>query len=669
TLSVSAMESLPTTSIDVAPKRLDSAVVQRDQSLYLNYDLELQNASRGVGNLELGASIGPGVLIANGSVGTLGSWTPVRGLTSYTVDLRRSMSRLTFGDTFVNTGVLGSSGYFGGVVLARSFALDPFFVYQPTLGFAGAAATPSTLDVYVGDVLVRRENVPAGQFNVSGLPMMEGSSTTRYVLRDAFGRQSDVSIAQYGTRRLLGRGLSDYVAAIGFARKSFGRASFDYEVDPAFLGHYRYGITSTLTGDARFEISPAVASGGGSIALRTSAGVFGASGAMSRGGVFGGHALEIDWSYISRRFSMSAYGQLLSDHYATISLLSDADRPLLDGSVSIALPMGHRASISVTCGRSHLRDTADRQQGSVALSVQLAAQWILIATASRVSTTATQSTSELFATVRYVFGNGTSVGAGTYAENKKLSGLVDAQKPTPMTGGVGYRVQVAGNDSVDRASAELVYQSPWARFDVRYDRLDGRTTSRIAANGSVVALKGAGFYATRAVRESYAVVQVSNKPNVGVFMDNRKMGVTNEAGNVLISELSPYYPHQFSIADADLPVYETFPSTEQTVASVASGGALVRFEVKQTRFVRGALAVGRAAPAYGEITVHVGRHNEMASPLGAQGEFELQDLPAGWYFADVAWQGGRCSAIIEMPESHAMVVELGTLACAVSGAR
>lgn len=667
TLSITATDALPTTNISVAPQRLDSAVVHRDQSLYLNYSLELQNGNRGVANLELGAAVGPGVFNTNGSIGTLGSVTPLRGLSSYMIDLRRSMSRITFGDSFLNTGVLGSAGYYGGVVLARSFALDPFYVYQPTLGFAGATSTPSTLDVYVGDVLVRRENVPAGQFNVSGLPMMEGSGTTRYVLRDAFGRQTDVSMAQYGSRRLLAKGLSDYVAAIGFARKSFGRKSFDYGNEPVFLGHYRYGVSDAFTVDGRAEISPELVSGGGSLALRTPIGVFGGSGAVSKGGDFSGHALELDWSYISRRFSVYAYGQMMSDNYATASLPGDADRALLDGSFSLAFPLGHRASLSVTYGRSHMRDAADREQGSAAFSVQLADQWMLLATASRINTTPTQSSNEVFATLRYVFGNGVSVGAGTYTENGKFSGLVDAQKPTPITGGLGYRAQVAGTDEVDRASAEVVYQAPWTRLNVRYDRVDGQTSSLVAANGSFVAVKGAGIFATRAVRDSYAVVQVPGKPNVGVYLDNRKMGTTNAAGNVLIPELAAYYPHQFAIADADLPIWETIPSSEQIVASVANTGALVRFDVKQTRYIRGALAIGHSAPAYGELTIHLGHNNDVVSPLGSHGEFELEDLAPGWYFADVAWQGGKCTAILEMPESKSMVVDLGTLACAQVG--
>ena len=666
-LAVTATDALPETAINVASKRLDPAIVHRDQSVYLNYDLELQDARRAVANLELGAAIGPGIFTTNGSIGTLGNATPVRGLTTYIVDLRSAMARLTFGDTFINTGVLGSSGYYGGVVLARSFALDPFYVYQPTLGFGGATATPSTLDVYVGDVLVRRENVPAGRFNVSGLPMMEGSGTTRYVLRDAFGRQTDVSMAQYGSRRLLAQGLSDYTAAIGFARRQFGRDNFDYDGDPAFLGHYRYGLAEHVTVDGRAEIAPSVVSGGGSIAVRTPIGVFGGSGAASRSDGFGGHALEIDWSFISRRFSLSAYGQLLSDHYATTSLTPDMDRALLDGSVSLAFPLGHRASLSVTYGRTHMRDTTDREQGSAAFSVQLADQWMLLATASRVNTTPTQSSNEIFATLRYVFGNGVSVGGGTYVNNGKVSGLVDAQKPTPITGGFGYRAQIAGTDEIERASAEAVYQSPWTRFNVRYDKLDGNDTSLIAANGSIVAVKGAGFFATRAVRDSYAVVQVPGKPNVGVYLDNRKMGTTNNAGHVLIPELAAYYPHQFAIADADLPIWETIASSEQTAASVANAGALITFDVKQTRYVRGAVAVGRSAPAYGELTIHLSRNHDLVSPLGMHGEFELQDLPAGWYFADVAWQGGSCTAILDVPESKAMLIDLGTLACARTG--
>ncbi len=658
--------ALPETHIDARPKRLDDELVRRTPSAFLNYDLELQNFERGFANLELGATIGPGVLVSNGTAVAYDGFHPVRGLTTYTIDDRERMQRLSFGDMFVNGGVLGGANYFGGVVLARSFDLDPFFIYEPTLGFAGAASTPSTLDVYVGDVLIRREALPAGPFRLDGLPMMQGAGATRYVLRDAFGRETNVTTAQYGTRRLLGAGLTDYVASIGFARRGFGRESFDYEGSPSFLGRYRRGFSNDFTAETRLELTPWLVSGGASFALRTPAGVFSATAAGSAEHRVAGAAAQADWSYVSRRFSLALYGQWTSDRYANSSLAAIDDRARLEGSAQVAVPVGSRAALSLTYGRAGMRDGGPRDNGSAALSVSLSSNWLLLVTASRVTPAAGPSVTEGFATLRWIFGGGGgSVGAGAHAVNgRQTQALVDAQRPTPMTGGVGYRAQAAFNDDVEQATGELVYQSRYARASVRADRI-GETTSTLATiAGGLVYMNDAPVYATRAVRQSYALVRVPGRENVRVLVDNREVGRTNAQGDVIVPELIPYFPHQFAIADADLAIHETLPATEQRFALTLRSGATVTFPVHTTRFLRGRLRLEEGSPAFGELTAHITANHDVVSPLGGHGDFELQDVPPGWYFADVEYAGGSCTAIIEVPAGDDFITELGDLRCA-----
>lgn len=665
-ITLNDTSTLPETHIDARPHSPEGGVIRRTPSAFLNYDFEMQDFARGVTNLEGGATIGPGVLVANATAVAYQGLRPVRGLTSYTIDDRENMQRFSFGDTFVNGGVLGGANYFGGFVLARSFDLDPFFLYEPTAGFAGAASTPSTLDVYVGDVLIRREALPAGPFRLDGIPMMQGAGATRYVLRDAFGRETSVTTSQYGTRRLLAKGLTDYVASIGFARRGFGRDSFDYEGKPTFLGRYRRGFTNTFTAETRLELAPWMASGGGAVAWRSPIGVFSGTGAASIDDGIADVAAQADWSYISRRWSLALYGQYTGNRYANSSLSPTDDRATLEGTVQLAVPIGNRASLSATYGRSRMRDTGPRDNASAALSVSLTPSWLLLVTASRVTPTEAAPISEIFATLRYVFGQGASVGAGAHAvKDQPLEAVVDAQKPTPVLGGLGYRVQGAfTDDQLRQGTAQATYQAPFARFDLRADRLDGRTTTVAGISGGLVYMSGADLYATRAVRQSYAVVRVPDRKNVRVLVDNREIGRTDSDGDVVVPELAPYFPHQFAIADADLALYETLPTLDLKLTTTLRSGALITFPVQKTRFLRGRLRIGDGAPAFGQLTAHVGRHQDATSPLGGHGDFELQDVPAGWYFADVEYPGGWCTAVIEMPANEQLITDIGDIQCA-----
>ncbi len=125
-------------------------------------------------------------------------------------DDRANLRSATLGDAYVSAGPLGGSLLLGGISLARNYALDPYLVKIPRLAFAGSAMAPSTLDVYVNDVLVRRLPIEAGDFQLTNISPITGAGTTRYVLRDAFGREQRLESSYYASAGVLARGLSEF---------------------------------------------------------------------------------------------------------------------------------------------------------------------------------------------------------------------------------------------------------------------------------------------------------------------------------------------------------------------------------------------------------------------------------------------------------------------------
>ena len=91
----------------------------------------------------------------------------------------------------------------------------PYRVHHPSVGLAGATPTPSTVEVYVNDRLVRRDHVPAGEFELQGLPVTAGRGDARVVLRDAFGRVQEIGTPYYMTPSSLQRGLHEYGYHVG----------------------------------------------------------------------------------------------------------------------------------------------------------------------------------------------------------------------------------------------------------------------------------------------------------------------------------------------------------------------------------------------------------------------------------------------------------------------
>ena len=128
----------------------------------------------------------------------------------------------------------------------------------------------------------------------------------------------------------------------------------------------------------------------------------------------------------------------------------------------------------------------------------------------------------------------------------------------------------------------------------------------------------------------------------------------------------PYYGNRLGIADADLPMEYDVGAIEQIVATPYRGGAHVVFPARKIRFVRGAIVVFRAgkeeAPAYGELTVeHEG--GLLTSPLGADGELELEGLEVGTFQGRVVYAKGRCAITIVVPDVPGVIIDLGTMRC------
>lgn len=71
---------------------------------------------------------------------------------------------------------------------------------------AGEAILPSTVDVFVNNLLQMRTEVPAGPFSLTNLPVMTGQGEARIVVRDLMGREQVINLPFYVTPQLLSRG-------------------------------------------------------------------------------------------------------------------------------------------------------------------------------------------------------------------------------------------------------------------------------------------------------------------------------------------------------------------------------------------------------------------------------------------------------------------------------
>jgi outer membrane usher protein len=659
-----------TNIINLRPSAPPNMVQYRDAGLFLNYAPRLVDFRTPAASGEAGLSLG-GTLLFSGV-----SYDPtngvVRGLSNLTVDEPRELRRWVIGDSFaMSGGPVGGSVFLGGVTIGRAFELDPYYVHFPTFNTTGSASTASTLDVYVNGILVRREPVSAGQFQIRNIPATAGAGTTRYVLRDAFGREQQVVSPFYASASILARGVSDYSLAGGAVRNDLAIRSWSYG-RLGMIGRYRIGITDTLTvgfrGEASFDPNTAGDSGGPSLTVLTKIGQvdlgFSASTVRDAGGGLAGYA---SYAYQSRTFSAGVAARSMSDHYFTLSLGGLDNRALVDGASFVSVPVNSRVALTSNYSLAVSRDTGISGSINVTTSVRLGSWANLYLVGTRTHNSDGTNPIEVFATLSVLLG-GTVVGSlSGHLAGTQPDATLDISKPPPVATGYGFHASV--NQGQQTAlMGSIQGQTQFGQAEAFVSALDKNVHSQLSVAGGIAIVPLAGVFLARPIQAGYGVIQVPGVGNVRGYLNNNEIGRTNGSGNLLVPNLLSYYGNRLSISDKDLPADYRVDGGEHVVATPYRGAAVVRFDVQRVSFVRGLLVVRQGGkdvvPAYGEITVGSGA-SALASPIARDGEFEFEGLLVGAHSARVEYGEGVCDLTLTIPERVGAVSELGTVVCVV----
>ncbi len=656
---------LGTTVLDLKPGRPEGMTFTRDTSAFVNYAVNWRDLKSLDAFAEAGVSFRGNLLYSSGSRDAQGRF--VRGLTNYTVDDRERLRRWVVGDAFITAGTLGGALFLGGVGVARNFDLDPYFVRYPTLALSGAVTTPSTADIYVNGAIVRREQLPPGQFDLTNLAVPTGSGTAQIVIRDAFGGERTLASSFYTSTSVLSRGLSEYTYNVGFARSPIGSRGPDYNSSPAFLGRHRVGLTDSLTPEMRLEARAGLWSGGPGVAARLPFGEAEASLAWSRDHEETGAAGSFAYRYVGRPINFGAFARLMSSRYANLGLPAARDRALAQTGVFAGAQVG-RVGLTAQYEASRMRDTSPIDRISLSASLPIARGANLFLSGGR-SRRGGAGTLEVFAGVSYSFAGGA---LASLSHDRSGDGgattSITVQKQLPLAEGFGYQVNGSGvNGASTIARGVFQYQGDYGRYEASYEHLNGQDSKTLSASGGIV-MVGGTVSATRAVGQSFALLRVPDVPGVAGFSSNQPVGRTNGRGDLLVPQILPYYGNRLSIADTDVPLDYEVAATEMTVAPPYRGGALVLFPVERLHPVVGLLLMevsGRLiVPAYGRLTLTIGK-KLTEFPIGSQGDFYLENVAPGRHSAVVNYGTAACEFTIEVPATEKPPVDLGTLRCRV----
>ena len=676
------------TNLAISNPRPPQVSVRGSPSAFVNYSAQWSPLGGTSMYAEVAARLGEQLLTTSALVDSRGHASP--GLTSWNLDQVSRRRRWVIGDTVGRATTLGSTPVVGGFSVTTEPSLDPYYVAYPSPTIEGAVRTPSTADVYVDGRLVSELKLPPGRFSLSDLPVTSGLGRARVVLRDAFGREQELSLGFYLATSLLGAGEQNYTYVAGWERQA-SESAVDYGRPVVTLLH-RIGVTDALTLQFQAEGARGVGAAGGGVAVRLwRLGEGGLDVMVSRTSAGTGLASTINYNFLAGALSADLRGTWIGPHFANLYLTAaDRGELFIDSSSSLSLGWLGTLSLGYTLGSGqnfHARvATAHPVTAAAGAATSVGIEpldrtvrgWWSASLGSRLHATLSTTRSRIaggapiwegLASLNVVLGRRTVASAVASVDREGRSAtLLDLQHALPPGPGYGFRVD-ADTAAPYASAATLNVQHRYGAVGVRAAASRGeRADVAVNVAGGLVAI-GGGLFMTRPVDDAFALVRVPNQRSVRVFANHHEIGRTTGNGTAFVPDLQSYIASTIGIAHEDLPVDVRIGAIQQAIAPPYRGGAVVTFDAVPIRALVGRIDFRGTAPKFGTLVVTTPGGLIFSSPLNERGDFYLEDVPPGEYTAVVTWNGQTCRVVVRMPVGAAPLTDLGVVACQTGAQR
>ncbi|MFA5941921.1 MAG: fimbria/pilus outer membrane usher protein [Sinimarinibacterium sp.] len=601
-----------------------------------------------------GGLFGSGGLVRNSLLQDDGR--TVRLDTSWMHDDPKSLTRLTLGDGITRGGSFGRSLRFGGVQWGREFALRPDLVTFPLPQIGDATALPSAVDVYVNNSLRATDDVPAGPFALTEVPVMSGAGEIQLVITDLLGRSRIVSYEFYAAPNLLRPGLSDYTVETGFERRAYGVNSLDYGAGFG-AATWRYGVNERLTVEGHVETSHRLqVAGVGYALLLPRIGVLGSGIARGSGqgnGGSDGGEMFVTLDRQAPRWSYGAQYLVASERFVRLgeqrppSLRRSVVRTSwhLDSGASLSLGWFDNRSAD---GHVNLLSLGYSQQLLSGVFASLGASLDLGGRDDNIA----------FLTLSYVMGRTLSAYAYGQRADAGMLGRVGMQK-NPLDA-LDWSARAAVDTGLtERISAGGDWRT--TRAVLHADVEDASESAlRLGVDTGVVALGRESIW-TRPLSGPFALVETSATSPVDVSFENRHAGTTQVGAPLLLPDLLPYQSNRISVAQADFGIDQRLDRFEQTIAAPGYGGVRVRFaaDARVERRLRLVRPDGTPVPSGSDVAI---TGTDATTFVGHRGETVLTQSP-GRHRLQVSWSDGACEADVSLGPDDTLLQPMQTVVC------
>ncbi len=662
--------------IDLSQPPPEKVVHARDNSAFINYrlnyhiDNQLNPASFNL-PLEAGVNINEYLVLTS----FIYSGNDIKDrfarlMTSITRDDTTAQRRFVAGDFSATSGILGGGGILGGLNVSKNFSLTPYFIKYPSPTYKGVVNTPSTVDIYSNNILLKHEVLSPGEFELVNLPVTAGYREVTVITKDSEGREEQITKPFYMSMSLLKPDISEYTFNAGFRRNQIGQKNFEYG-NPVFLFSYRLGFRDDFTAGIRGETEKGMFNLGTTVTtLFGKTGEISASAAVSRVKEITGYGGILNYFFAGRRFVSRMSIQGFSEDYANLSIMTSQNKPRIRGDISISYGNMILGSISASYSVTDNHAGTDMTRSSIYFNRRLGKQVSLYITANNTRMNTIEN--DIFAGLNFLFGNGISGGVSSQIQENRHSEQVYIQQNPSSRVGWGYGMQI--NRSEDdkgnleaAGNASVQYYGPYGNYHVNYRNHGGRNSYDLGMAGGL-AFIDRSIFVTSPIHDGFALVKVGGVQDVRVYSSNQLINESNKHGKVLVPGLISYYPNNLSISDQDIPLDYNVHEITKNISVPYRGGGIVRFEISRLHSFVGYMYFiikGRKIPAeYAGIEIIVDG-KIIQGIAGKNGEFYMENLPPGRFPARLILGDEQCQFDITIPESDSTMVDMGEISCEV----
>jgi len=550
------------------------------------------------------------------------------------------------GDLVTDSVGWSSSVRIGGVQFGRDFSLRPDLVTYPLPSFAGQAAVPSTVDLFVNGYRNSSNNVQPGPYSLTNMPFVNGAGNAVIVTTDAVGRQVTTTLPFYVSSDLLKPGLTDYSVAAGSIRQNYGISNFDYG-PAATSGSLRYGVTDWLTLETHAEGAESLALGGAGAQMKIgSLGVVNGALAQSRMYADSGRQYSWGYQYNQRWFNVGTQHTIRTSSYGDLGLYGSRQGNNSNSRYTLSRRSAqYNASVSLNRFGSLGAAFIDIKSGAGDRTRLWNLSWsknIWGNSSLYVSASRDQQQGDWAGAISLIIPFGEHYSASLSTERNQQGGTAQrawVSRSMPSDGGLAWDASWA-HQSVgsDYRQASLNWRNRKIDTSVGFYGDSDNTTQWADLSGSLLLMDG-GVFAANQVNDAFVLVK-TGYPDINVRYENQSMGKTDSQGYLLVPGISSYYPAKYGIDTLNLPADMTAPEVEKRFAVKRQSGYLLDFPIEPLRAASVILHDQQGQPL--PVSTQIYRRGQAIEYVGWDGLSWMENLTADNQIVAVTPDGRRC---------------------------